>query len=163
MIHSRDRCRWSSSPLAVLTFQIPDERYGLDGVSCVGEGLNDVVLHHANHTEAGLVTCNADGETRQKWEEKKNKNKQTTGSISSHPCFAKLCFFFLLGRNCINFNLSTIRSALWQEKRTSFKLCLVAAEEQKRWMLEPVKMFSNFTVNYGMNELVGYNNRKMSF
>lgn len=30
-------------------------------------------------------------------------------------------------------------------------------------MLEPVKMFSNFTVNYGMNELVEYNNKKNVF
>lgn len=44
------------APESILTFQVPDERYGLDGVSGVGEGLNDVVLHHANHAEARLVT-----------------------------------------------------------------------------------------------------------
>lgn len=74
MIHSLDRCRRSSPPPVVLTFQISDERHGLDGVSCVGEGLNDVVLHHANHAEARLVTWKANGETKQIGQ----KIKQTT-------------------------------------------------------------------------------------
>lgn len=42
---------------SILTFQIPDEGHGLDGVAAVGEGLDDVVLHDAQHAEASLVTC----------------------------------------------------------------------------------------------------------
>lgn len=35
-----------------LTFQVSDEGDRLDGVACVGEGLDDVVLHYTDHTEA---------------------------------------------------------------------------------------------------------------
>lgn len=44
-----------------LTFQIPDEGDGLDGVAAVGEGLHHVVLHEAQHAEAALVTCTGEG------------------------------------------------------------------------------------------------------
>lgn len=42
----------------VLTFQLSDEGDRLDGIACVGKGLDDVVLHYTNHTEARLVTWN---------------------------------------------------------------------------------------------------------
>ena len=42
---------------AALTSQVPDEGHGLDGVAAVGKGLDDVVLHDAQHAEAALVTC----------------------------------------------------------------------------------------------------------
>lgn len=39
-----------------LTFQIANERYRFDGIARVGKGLDDVVLHYANHAESRLVT-----------------------------------------------------------------------------------------------------------
>lgn len=42
---------------AALTSEVSDEGHGLDGVATVGEGLDDVVLHDAQHAEASLVTC----------------------------------------------------------------------------------------------------------
>lgn len=47
-----------------LTFQVSDEGDGLDGVACVGEGLDDVVLHHTDHTEAWLVTWKTDSDNK---------------------------------------------------------------------------------------------------
>lgn len=97
------------------------------------------------------------GDLKCRWGNQTNMRKKNRPQVASVAILALQSFAFFSSRNksfCINFNSSTTRSALWQEKRTSCKLCLVAAEKQKRWMLEPVKMFSNFTVNYRMNELV---------
>lgn len=41
---------------SILTFQVSDEGDGLDGITSVGEGLDHVVLHDAQHAEASLVT-----------------------------------------------------------------------------------------------------------
>lgn len=46
---------------STLTFQITDEGDGLDGVATVGEGLDDVVLHDAQHAEAPVVACHMEG------------------------------------------------------------------------------------------------------
>lgn len=35
-----------------LTFQVSDEGDRLDGIACVGKGLDDVVLHYTDHTKA---------------------------------------------------------------------------------------------------------------
>lgn len=42
-----------------LTFQVSDEGDRLDGIACVGKGLDDMVLHYTDHTKAWLVTWNA--------------------------------------------------------------------------------------------------------
>lgn len=35
-----------------LTFQVSDEGDRLDGIACVGKGLDDMVLHDTDHTKA---------------------------------------------------------------------------------------------------------------
>lgn len=39
-----------------LTFQVSDEGDRLEGIACVGKGLDDMVLHYTDHTKARLVT-----------------------------------------------------------------------------------------------------------
>lgn len=40
-----------------LTLQVSDEGHRFDGIARVGEGLDDMILHHTNHTESRLMTC----------------------------------------------------------------------------------------------------------
>lgn len=54
------RVQLPSSQELTLTFQVSDEGDGFDGIATVGEGLDHVVLHDAQHAEAALVTCTWD-------------------------------------------------------------------------------------------------------
>lgn len=68
--HNRTESRGRS----FLTFQVSDEGDRLDGIARVGKGLDDMVLHYADHTKAWLVTWNKDKDNNMGESYKKNRS-----------------------------------------------------------------------------------------